>query len=149
MLLHRSMSTANDAAYSPEIAETSPIIATIEAAAKFAAFGGVGGDSGGRIDEARRRLCRRRARCKRAPLLALRGCSEGQGKLRAGLLAPPDRTGSSRAAGWAEADNRDATSDGALGASEPTFIRRRTCSSVTVKCCVWCFSTIYLIKLSP
>ena len=120
----------NDAAYSPEIAETSLTIAPIEAAAKVEAFGGVGGDSGGRIDEAHRRLCRRCARCKKTPLLALRGCSEGQGKLRADLPAPPDRTGSSRAAGWAEGDNRDAASDGALGASEPTFIRARTCSSV-------------------
>ena len=38
--LHRSLSVANDAAYSPKTAQTSPIITPNEAKAKDATFGG-------------------------------------------------------------------------------------------------------------
>ena len=52
--LHRRVSVANDAVYPAETAQTSPIIAATEVAAKDAAFGGAGGAQGGRIDEGRR-----------------------------------------------------------------------------------------------
>ena len=49
------MSVANDAGWSPEIAQTLPTITTTEAAAKDAALGGAGGSQGGPVDEGRPR----------------------------------------------------------------------------------------------
>ena len=46
------MSVANDAGWSPEIAQTLPTITTTEVPAEDAALGGAGDAQGGPIDEA-------------------------------------------------------------------------------------------------
>ena len=124
------MSVASNAAFSPKIAQISPIITTNEITPKKAAVGAFGGAQGGRIGEARRRLRRRAARSKYRPPLALRSCSEAQVRRRVGLPAPTGGLGGRRTAGWAEGDAEDAATDGALCVSEPTFVRTRTCSRV-------------------
>ena len=53
--LHRSLSVANDAIFSPKTVQTSPIVTITEVAAKDAALNGPGGAQGGRIDEGCRR----------------------------------------------------------------------------------------------
>ena len=111
------MSTANDAAYSPEIAETSPIIATIEAAAEDAASGGAGDAQRGQIDEGCRRARPPPPLGGLRPPLGLRDRREAQGRRRAGLPAHTGGPDGRRTAGRAAEDAEDAASDRALCAS--------------------------------
>ena len=90
MHLHRSIATANDAAYPPETAQTSPIIATTEAKAKIVAAGGLGSAKDGPIDEGCR-VGRPQPQPRRfRPLLVPKSCPEAQGRHRVGLSIPTD-----------------------------------------------------------
>ena len=128
--LHRRASVASVAVWSPENAQTSPIIATIEAAAEDAASGGAGDAQRGQIDEGCRRARPPPPLGGLRPPLGLRDRREAQGRRRAGLPAHTGGPDSRRTAGRAARDAGDAATDGALCASEPTFIRACTCSSV-------------------
>ena len=128
--LHRSLAIANGAAYSPETAQTPPIITTIEAKDKDAALGDAGDAQRGRIDEGCRRAGPPPPQGGLRPPLHLQGRQDAQGRRRAGLPARTGGLDSRRTAGRAAGDAGDVVTDGALCASEPTFERALTCSSV-------------------
>ena len=84
------MSVANDAGWSPEIAQTLPTITTTEVPAEDAALGGVGGEICDAVDEAYVWSMAAAAAEPYLPPPALWGCLEAQGSGRAGLTIPTD-----------------------------------------------------------
>ena len=100
--LHRRLSVANNALYSPKTAQTLPTITATEAAAKGAALGGAGGSQGGPVDEGCRAARPQPPPDRSRPPLGPRSCPDAQGRGRAGLSAPTGGLVDGRAAGRAE-----------------------------------------------
>ena len=110
------------------MAQTFLMVAGTEAEVKDAAAGGSGTAQDGQFHEG----CRvGRPQPQPAGLpqpLGLRGRQEAQGRRRVGRSARTGGPDGRRTAGRAAGDAEDAVAGGALGTSEPTFERVRTCS---------------------
>ena len=128
--LHRRVSVADDAVYPAKTAQTSPTTAATEVAAKEAAFDGAGGAQGGRIDEGCRRAQPPPPAGRLRPPPGPGGRREAQERRRSGLPTHTGGPDGRRTAGRAAGDVGDSATAGSLGASEPTFVRAYTCSSV-------------------
>ena len=96
------MSVANDAGWSPEIAQTLPTITTTEVPAEDAALGGVGGEICDAVDEAYVWSMAAAAAEPYLPPPALWGCLEAHGSGRAGLTIHTDGVDDSRTMGSAQ-----------------------------------------------